>query len=256
MGWVASWKANWTINWKVGFAKKPISVLIPVSGALARYDGSVTPIGAVASWTDQTGNGNAATESTGSMQPICSANQINGKSALNFISANNSKLILPNAINTAITTSKNNTMFFVFKSALTSSTNGNMIISASQGGAGSDLVAISIKANVLTVGFYDGGSYSAKSVAFTDTGSAHVLSVSHAANSMPVCALDGVDMTGSTTPFADTSDGGAIASGTASNTYDYNGLSGEILIYNTVLNSPQISQNTKYLGAKWGITTS
>lgn len=220
-------------------------------GGLAWYNGSVTPAGAVASWTDQFGNGNAATQGAGAQQPIATASSINGLTGLAFTAGNNSKFVLPSAVQTATTYSTSHTLFIVFRSDLTSASNGQMLISTSQGGAGTDLLAVSIKANVLCIGYYN-GSYQAISIPFTDTANAHTLSISHTANTTPTAILDRKILTGTTNPFADTQDGGQIGSGTVSNTYNFTGTMGEMIIYNQVLSSANINQVNAYLKYKWG----
>ena len=60
------------------------STLQPVAGALIWFDAANTPLGAVASWADKSGNGNNATQGTGANQPANTANQQNGLPALVF----------------------------------------------------------------------------------------------------------------------------------------------------------------------------
>lgn len=223
-----------------------------LTSLLTWQDASDTSAGSIVGWVDKTGHGNTFTEASVPRQPTCIVKQINGRPALSFVKTNNSVLVPPTAIQNAITRTTAHTMFFCFKAGETNDSNGDMIISSAKGGAGSDLLAISIKSNTLCVGYYNGTTYNAASTSFSDTLGAHVLSVSHAADSAPVCLLDGVSLAGTTSPFANTTDGCAIGASTADENFNYTGLFAEILIYSAVLSSPIITSNNLYLKTKWG----
>lgn len=79
-------------------------------GAFAWYDADATPTGAAASWIDLTGNGNTATQGTGASQPICTANQINGRNAMVFDGVNDF-FTLPSSM--YVIPADNNTLFAV-----------------------------------------------------------------------------------------------------------------------------------------------
>lgn len=207
----------------------------------------------VAPWTDLTPNGNNAAQVTPANQVGYVPNALNGQPLLNFNRNDADYFVLPTAVQNAITRTTAHTIFSVFKSSNTADAGGNMIISASKGGAGSDLLAISIKSNVLCVGYYNGSTYNAASTAFTDTATAHILTISHAADAMPACKLDGVAMSGSTTPFANTGDGGTLGIATTGS-FPFGGSMAELEVYNSVLSSTQISQKTTELAQTFNIS--
>ncbi len=144
----------------------------------------------------------------------------------------------------------------VFKAGLTSANPGQVLIDAAKGGAGNDLLAISIKSNVLSVGYWNGTSFTSQSVAFTDTTNYHILSVSHAANSTPICYLDNLQMVGTTGPQVGTSDGLTIGADNSSNTYDYDGYIAELNAWSSQLTAAQILSYTQNLAGKYNITIS
>lgn len=94
-------------------SSQPVFTPANIQGGIAWYDASVTPVGAVASWADQFGNGNAATQATSARRPICTANQQNSKNALRFTGTNSSYLIGPNAFYTI--PAGDNTVFVVLE---------------------------------------------------------------------------------------------------------------------------------------------
>lgn len=63
---------------------QPVITPTNLYGLQAWYDASQTPAGAVAALPDLSGNGNIATQNTVANQPICTANQRNGRSVLVF----------------------------------------------------------------------------------------------------------------------------------------------------------------------------
>lgn len=64
-----------------------------ILGLVCWFDASVTPVGAVSSWTDLSGNKRHAVQATGANQPICTANQRVGRNGLVCTSAASSNLV-------------------------------------------------------------------------------------------------------------------------------------------------------------------
>lgn len=55
---------------------------LKIPGLVCWFDASSTPVGAVASWTDKSGNGRHAIQATGAQQLVCTANRQAGLNAL------------------------------------------------------------------------------------------------------------------------------------------------------------------------------
>lgn len=217
------------------------------------YDATQQDIGALPSWTDQFGSGNAAVQGNVGAQPVNTASAINGTNALSY-NGLNSVLVPPAAVGNAITMSTSHTIFLVFKSLDNIST-PRVLLNAGKGGAGSDMLSISIISSVLAVGYYNGSSYMAASTAFSDTSNAHILSISHAANSLPICKLDNTAMLGNANPQGDLIDGCTLGSELDAVKY-FKGYFGEIIIYGRVLSAVEIASITRYLSQKRSVAIS
>lgn len=104
------------------------------AGFIAKYNAAVTPTGAVASWLDLSVGGiGAATQATPAKDPICTANQQNGKNTLLFAMANSTSLMLPSGIYTLA--NGPSTIFIVAKRNTEDATAQQILALAATGGA-------------------------------------------------------------------------------------------------------------------------
>lgn len=240
------------------FGKEDIPTPRQLSGLQAWYDFSqsayLTLIStAITQALDRSGNGNhTAVQGTSTARPTWTSNSLNGLPGATF-DGTTDYLTPPSAIRTAITRTTAHTMFYVFKSAENGASIFRNIINAGKGGAGADMLTISLRSDILRVGYYNGSAYSSKSTAFTDTTTGHVLSVSHAANTAPTCLLDGATMSGTDTPAGNVEDAIKLGGETQDDLKNFSGVMYEILIYDRVLSSAEITQVELYLANKWGL---
>lgn len=230
---------------------------ITIVGTLsANYAASTLAVYRISLWNDLTTNANNLTQATTANQPLYIPQAVNMLTALKFNSAETIKLTGTTAAANQLTRTTTHTIFMVFKAGLTSANPGQVLINASKGGAGNDLMAISIKSNVLSVGYWNGLSFNAQSVAFTDTAGYHIITVSHAANSTPICYLDNLQMVGTTAPQVGTSDGLTIGGDNSSDTYDFDGYITRLETCSSQLTNAQILAYTKQLSGRYNITIS
>lgn len=232
-------------------SSNPIFTPLNLYGCRAWCDATQQATGAVASWVDQSGNGNNATQASGAKQPVCTSASIGSNKALIF-NGTSSQLTFPSAVQDAITRTTSHSIFIVLKSADNTS-QARIILNSAQGVSDSDMLSISIISSNLCAGYYNGSSYNSVSVPFIDTTLGHILSISHLANSTPVGELDGAVMTGSNVPQGDTAAGIILGGEIQDDLKNFKGSIGEVIIYNRVLSATEITAINQYLSQKWNI---
>lgn len=208
-------------------------------------DASDTATGAVASWTDKSGNGNNATQGTAGKRPVCTANQQNGKNALLFTAASSQTLELPSALFTIPNGA--NTIFTVAKTS-------NNAVDAERIVCGS--VASANRYAMLT---FNPNSYSfvnSSAGAGLDSGTVTVtdynLAVGTRSGTARTLTINGADVTSDTN--GSDIEVAEMFIGSRNNAFDFmQGGICEILIYNALLSEADIAYNTTYLLNKWGL---
>jgi hypothetical protein len=189
--------------------------------------------GNVSQWNDKSGNGNNATQATGSMQPTYVTNSFNGLNSLLF-NGTSDFLLIPEISSTQMT---------VFVTDI--------------GGTQTAPAVPFISDNVLTsyFGYYTTNVYvqasgSSEFASVPIDTLPHQYTLQRAGNNalierdastfLNISVTDGM--------FNFTNIYGFLGSSNGSRS----GSAGEILVYNTDINSTQISQVAAYLKAKWG----
>lgn len=230
---------------------------ITISGTLStNYTASSLAVLRISQFNDLSGSSNSITQSTSANKPYYMPLAINSLPSLKFNAAESINMAGTTAAAQKLTRTTAHTIVVVFKANTTSSSNGGVILNAAQGGAGSDLLAISIKSNALIVGYYNGSTYTAVSTPFSDTSGYHILTISHSVNGTPICMLDNAAMAGNASPFAGTMDGLSIGTDLSGNNFTYDGYLAEIEAWNSQLTSAVILTYTKQLASKYNITIS
>lgn len=214
------------------------------------YDALRTPTGAVASWTDFSGNGNNATQGTGAAQPVCVANGINGLRSLNFqakyMSITNVAALVPgNAGLTIFIVSRNNTdsgsEFNLLRKFGNGVTNLGWLINYANN-ASPDKIAFGISGNGTSGGFATVNQPALTVPSIVE----YVGRASTSANSQFI--LNGtVAATNSAQVYASTSD--ILIGEGSTNNFDI----GEILIFMRELTAAERQMVRRYLSGKWGV---
>lgn len=228
----------------------------------AWYDSSRTPVGAVSSWTDYSGNANTATEGTAANQPINTANIQNSKSALLF-DGSNDKLSAASATSIDNIFATGGTMVFVLKvtgaggggnGRIVDKTNFNLLTQTNSG-------ALRIIFNQIT----NGTSGQWRLTNDSTFNSTHILIITYDASSVataPVFYIDSATAAGTTVNTAPTgtatSDAGSalvIGNRTAADRA-YSGYTMETVAIKRVITAAERANLLRYLSNKWGITVS
>lgn len=218
-------------------------------GGLAWYDASITPVGAVSSWTDQFGNGNAATQGTGGQQPICTANQQNGLSTLLFVGSSSQTLVLPSALYpfpqgagtvfTVANSTNNSAAGVVYRFATGGNSGQGKILFGNNNNTGSTTQITFANGNGL-VGVQGAGTNTAY----------QVITGYHLGTS------EQITINSSTSSDNSGGNGSGVASGyIGSNnnaTLFLTGGIGELIFYSRALSSTEITAVQSYLKQKWG----
>lgn len=237
------------LAWNLG-ARSPLDgggfAPTSLSGLVAWYDAATTSTGAVASWTDKSGNGNNATQGTGSAQPTCTANQLSGLNTLLFDGGDSLTLpsglySLANGDNTCFVVSKRNTETGSAEYDWSLTEGGSVRhYSRFSATAGNNLY---LNATVTTGGVSISGgtntSYQIKSMFKSST----TLSI-QINNATATTNTNGANENGI--------DGGSI--GALAGSGFLTGGIGEIIMYNRALTAAEIVSINRYLSGKWGIT--
>jgi hypothetical protein len=229
------------------FATEIPPMVIP--GAKLWVDASQMPLGAVASWTDLSGNNNHLTQATGGQQPVNTAAQQGGKPTLIFTGANSSSLVIPSGL--WLIPNANNTFIAVAKRNVAS---GNQQIFNMQVGA----LAANSAYKVLfanTAGNIIYQSRNNNSVGVASTGNTttnyNIIVGFRSGTTQSVAVNNGTAVTNTSAADTATVDRGAVGA-TADGTEFLTGGIAEMMIYPYTLSTAQILYLVKYLSNKWG----
>lgn len=239
------WNKKWNTNWKGNFIARQGT--IPSSGLRAWWDASRTSVGAVASLPDFSGNGYNATQPTGASQPICTANQKNGKNTILFNGSNT--LIVPAALYPLPTAA--NTIFQVSKRNVDSGT--QVVFNMASGGDSTFRLASFYSAGAGLVTFRNDNSLGTpiQTSGITTTNYNIVTSTFNGTTGQSIQINNGTTLTNT----GGSANGGVDRSniGSSGASFILTGAIAEIIIYNRLLSSAEISQVNRYLSGKWGI---
>lgn len=210
-------------------------------------DATQTPTGAVASWTDQSGNGNHATQATGGKQPICTANQQGGQNSLLFASASSQTLALPAALYSIA--NGNNTIFAVSK--IGTITNGR-IITLSTAAASKLLLD---QEDSTHVGYQNANSTGNVAIAAATLTNYNIFTGYFSGSTLSLQVNNGAAITNLLGAAVSTVDAAYIGSRADTSLYMNGGIC-ELIIYNRALSALEILTMNQYLSQKWGIAIS
>ena len=214
----------------------------PVPGMVVWYDATQTSTGNVSTLADFSGNGNAATSSV--TPPVCSANQIGGKNGISFIDATN---ILSAAQNADMNFT--NSVTFFLAGTVSSTVGGSAERFLSKAGAfGIGRSGGGTGMLFTTFGVQDYPTVNSYFIANTPIIMAVTFDASNNANFYKN-GIFGETVTGSAP--ANTNANPLIVSST---TEPWDGLISEIIFYNRLLLSNEVSSVNHYLSNKWNIT--
>jgi hypothetical protein len=235
----------------------PVVFGLPRSGALLKttskpfawYSALNTPLGAVASWPDISGNERHATQNTGTKQPTNTAGQLNGKPALYF--DNGDTLVLPSSFYALAAGA-----FTLFAVADRTSESGasDVIFSLSEAGATRTYLRFeSVSGQVNFTSNTTGGS------AVTRTGLTNtnyqIFRALRNGTSLQIQANNGA--VGAGAFGADETGIDAAHIGSMADSANYlDGYIAEIIVFNYALSAQEIIDVNTYLSAKWGIAIS
>ena len=230
-------------SWDLSLGSGGHSSFSLLSGAIAWYDASTTSTGAIASWTDKSGNGYNATQGTGADQPISTAGGINGRQSVNFVS--NDYLTLASSLSLT-------GVFTMFCVNNTDTTDATRIWLGTGTNAISNKIGM-VATNKLAVRIIAGGTLD-QGVTYA-TGNNILTIQRNSANKVDASFNNAVF----TRLFSDVAQVGtcvwnSIGIDDATTSSDWQGDIGEIIIYNRALSTAEISIVNRYLSAKWGIT--
>jgi len=209
----------------------------------------VTPANnsSLSQWTDCSGLGNHATQSTGGSQPIFKTNQQNGLSTINF----NGSSQFMNFSNIGGYFSNSMTCFIVSNAATTALSSGIFMVNVA---SSSNRISIAYPWNDGNY-YFDFGNISGGGRLSGADGQS---TGSYFINSFLVTPGTGMKIySGNTVIYSNgtTSTVSALSSGTLCNssTNYWSGSIGEIILYNTALSSSQITAIYNYLHKKWNV---
>lgn len=214
------------------------------------YDAAITPTGAVSSWTDLSGNGNHWTQPTGGNQPVCTANQKNGRNTLVLSGASPSYLLAPSALLTI--PSAASTHYIIMKR----NTDSVLQIPYNYGGANPTECGIFFGAGAGAVsGTNDAGNTliaNASGIATTNY-NIYVLTFNGTggAGSVQFQINNTAPITASGTVCSDITDG-FIGCRRGPN-FGLTGGVASLAIYNALHSAAQIAANLAYFNSEWGI---
>lgn len=226
----------------------PITSLpLTIPGCKLWLDGSVTTAGSVSSWTDLSGFGNHAIQATGSAQPTCTANTLAGKNALVFDGGDSLTASLTALVSRLLPF----TVFIVFKANVI--TANDTILSSNISASNRFTCAWEGTAASLISATYNGSAYTIKSASFNNTTLPHILTVTNSSSNVIAQYIDTVTSSGGATPSTSAASSEFRIGGSLSGAR-FNGVIGEIIIYNSELSASNLTLISKYLSNKWSVS--
>lgn len=214
-----------------------------VAGLLAWFQadnaGSITSSGgAVSQWNDLSGGGNHLAQATGANQPTTGTRTINGRNVIDFDGTNDYMAVTMTSDATPYT--------IIFVGRLDTTASQQNIID----GSGSSNRAVLLCSNSAKYGMY-GAALRSSTVTPSTTNAEIVIGIFNGSSS--VMYVDGGASVASGDPFE-----GAYVGLTVGSRYDgavnFNGIIGEVLIYNSALSSTDLNSIGDYLATRWGMT--
>ncbi|MFA5833899.1 MAG: T9SS type A sorting domain-containing protein [Bacteroidota bacterium] len=210
---------------------------------------------AVSQWSDKSGVGNHATQSTSSKQPANNSIGINSRQTITF-DGSDDNFVLPS--NSVLSNNAPCSFFCLVKP--TTLSGYKTVFCAGVGGG-----YTAFETNGTKFNFYDAadGIHTTDGATTLSTGTTYILDVhisSGTGTAILNMNLNGVnDFTSSATTFGTAIGGGnsdRTIGGTASGAQFWSGEIGEVIMYNTKLNSAEKIIVGSFLGTKWGTTYS
>lgn len=231
---------------KTSFGNSPIFTPNSLANLGVWYDGANTPLGAVASWTDSSGNGYHATQATGSKQPICTANQQNGKNTLLFTATGSQFLFIPSGLFNL--NEADNTVFAVTKRNAETGLVFEVFSLVQVGIATRTVIAFRANGDVI----YRNGALDSTAI-FTGNNNIIYSIICGRRNG----SNDYISVNNSTESSAGNATGGTVdrstIGGTAGTQLFLDGGVAEFIIYRRSLTTTERSQIYSYLSNKWNI---
>lgn len=220
-------------------------------GGIANYDASITPVGAVASWTDQFGNIGAATQAVSGQRPVCTTNQQNGKNGLVFTGASSQTLAIPSGIYGLA--NGPNTSFIVGKRA-TVSGNIENLYSLSVTGTGTNRLVVRFSNTNERTDFFN--SFAGTLVSQNNTTTNMNIHRTRRLGTTQAISINNAAETTSSTATDETGVDAAYIGSRLGNAQFLTGVICEIVIYNRSLSTIELLWVTQYLSQKWGVAIS
>lgn len=204
-------------------------------------------VGAVSQWNDKSGNGNHATQGTGSAQPTTGLNSQNGKNVIN--GASGDYMLLPSALYSI--TNADNTIFSV---ARRTAETGSLarIINATEGG--SSRMYLQYSATAGAVNYLNATSAAATAAGSSGNTNTNFQIIRGRLNGtlLGISVNSATPSTSNTGSYENGTDALAIFAQPTPANYLIGDIA-EILIYNRSLSNAECSQIETYLGNKWNI---
>lgn len=223
------------------------SVPLTISGLALWLDASKTPLGAVASWTDLSGNKTSPIQATVLQQPISTANQSDNLNALVFSGASNLAAASYNSF-LASALQSNYTIFAVAKS--TSSSSQRIM---TQG------VGVSLRGYLMyngdgTIRFGNSSTSTVSPVSVAATyGNFNIISAYLSGTTQSIQINNGTAVTNTSGGASATATNLNIGAALNAASVLLVGSIGEFLIYKNALSATDITTINRYLSNKWGI---
>lgn len=235
----------------------PVVFGLPRSGALLKttskpfawYSALNTPLGAVASWPDISGNGRHATQGTGTKQPINTANQQNGKPALYF--DNGDTLVLPSSFHALAAGA-----YTIFAVADRTSESGatDVIFSMSEAGSTRAFLRFESVSGQVNFASNTAGSGSIIRTGLVNTAFQILRATRNGTSQILQSNNGGIS---SNTNGADETGIDAAHIGSMADSANYlDGYIAELIVFSYSLSAQEIIDVNTYLSAKWGIAIS
>ena len=214
-----------------------------VAGLLAWFQadnaGSITSSGgAVSQWNDLSGNGNHLTQAAGANQPTTGTRTVNGRNVIDFDGTGDYLDVTMTSDATPYT--------FIFVGLFDTTAVQQNVIDA----VGSSNRAVVLCSNAGVYGLY-AATLTASAVAPSTTNAGIVASIFNGASS--AMYVDGGTSIISGNPFEGNFVGLTLGARHDGN-LNFNGVIGEVLIYDSALPSTDLNSIGDYLATRWGMT--
>lgn len=201
--------------------------------------------GSVSQWNDKSGNGNNATQGSGSNQPTTGTVTQNGKNVIDF--DGNDYLILPSALYSI--PNGDHTIFFISKQDAMSA---ERLISAAASGTTRHSAEYTAAGNIV---YFNNASFNNVQASINET-AFNVIGFGKSGTTQFIQINNGTAVTDNAGTNISGIDLYYIAVNQLASSGFLDGNIAEIIIYNRALSAAEKILVYQYLGAKWGITLS